>query len=351
MLNVCMFGAADRGGGVMAKQQMTFRLNGTNVNADYDPSHIALGASVYVSFSSSNDPIGFSSTAIDGAKQYWVRWITSSGTNVKLGSKFSVPEDFIERVETVIEGRIDSAAVRKALDRFADEIRPHRMHTTAELERSSLSVVFTVLERLDVVNRLKAPACKQEIAGYQSSLISYLLLTCFDRLGQPADWVPFGSWLESSRHKTERDMVLSEIDHEPDFLERCKLLHARYTELYGVKSSFYRFVNEVLSGATRGLLFCTVEIDTCTYPPEFLAQQVTSDQEKLKYLFKRRNDYTHRAGYEPPGGDWLGRSYCNPMQEFGNSSWKSIRTIGWPDILEVVVKDGLAAYLEDAIRE
>jgi hypothetical protein len=70
-----------------------------------------------------------------------------------------------------------------------------------------------------------------------------------------------------------------------------------------------------------------------------------SDAEKEIYLFKRRNDYAHKADFRPPGGEWLGRSYVNPVQEFHTDHWTTIRTIGWPEILDKVVRVGLARYL------
>jgi len=73
--------------------------------------------------------------------------------------------------------------------------------------------------------------------------------------------------------------------------------------------------------------------------------RVATDDEKEKYLFKRRNDYTHKADFRPPMGEWFARGTCSPVQEFKAKEWMSTHTRGWPDILEKAVRIGLAQYL------
>ena len=65
-----------------------------------------------------------------------------------------------------------------------------------------------------------------------------------------------------------------------------------------------------------------------------------SPEQKEKYLFKRRNDYTHKAGFRPPAGEWFGGSIGSPVQEFFASYWTSTRTHDWPGVLERAVRAG-----------
>jgi hypothetical protein len=87
-----------------------------------------------------------------------------------------------------------------------------RLYQTDELGGNSLSVVFTVLDRLAVCGRLREfypyPAVLK--SKLDDPLVSCLYLTCFDRLGQRAEWLDFGAWMQSSKHKVERDEIFQQ---------------------------------------------------------------------------------------------------------------------------------------------
>jgi hypothetical protein len=172
-------------------------------------------------------------------------------------------------------------------------------------------------------------------------LVSYLYLTCFDRLGQPAEWMDFGAWLESSKCENEREIVLKEASAAESLNESIRTAYRRYCAIYGMKSSFFRFLREILSSEIRKELLSSIEIDIMTGS----AARTATDEEKERYLFKRRNDYTHKSGFTPPPGEWFGGGVASPVQEFHATYWTSTRTLNWPDILEKAVRVGLARYL------
>ncbi len=234
--------------------------------------------------------------------------------------------------------------VNAAIAKFIGMIRMERFYQTRELADNPCSVVFTVIDRLEVCTRLRqSPLVPIEMAFVlDDPLVTYLYLTCFDRLGQPADWLDFGAWMESSKHKAERDGILQRVQsHELEVAIR--FAYREYNSLYGVKSSFFRFLRNLPSDFRRELLG-SIHQDISTYAPSMTGRYAT-DAEKEKYLFKRRNDYTHKADFRPPIGEWFARGIGSPVQEFNATNWTSTQTRGWPDILEKAVRIGLAGYL------
>ncbi|MBB4080799.1 hypothetical protein GGR28_003434 [Lewinella aquimaris] len=82
----------------------------------------------------------------------------------------------------------------------------------------------------------------------------YLKLTCFDKLGQPAEYMLFNNWIKSKKAKEERAIILSELNGL-SVENSAEALYNYYLKIYGVKNSFYRFITEVLPhGAKRQLL-------------------------------------------------------------------------------------------------
>jgi hypothetical protein len=91
--------------------------------------------------------------------------------------------------------------------------------------------------------------------------------------------------------------------------------------------------------------YCTEQY-VSPYAPDSPGRTAT-DSEKENYLFERRNDYTHKADFRPPAGEWFSGGRSNPVQEFKATKWTSTRTQGWPEILERTVRIGLARYISN----
>lgn len=173
-----------------------------------------------------------------------------------------------------------------------------------------------VQERLDLAKRileqgeqLRSPALtRHEDDGWShpylqhDALVNYLLLTCFDILGQPDEWLPFTSWLEASKTKCERDEAVSLISPSATPIEIAKKVYKKYSEVYGVKNSFYRFMDEILAVEMRERLLSSVKITEATKDGKPVS--VNNDSEKRKFLYESRNLFTHSA--QPTGNAHLG---------------------------------------------
>src|SRR5690606_21942010 len=147
---------------------------------------------------------------------------------------------------------------------------------------------------------------------HYSALRIYLALTCFDILGQPNEWMDFQSWLKSSKKTPERIKVFSAHEAK-DFSERLFRIHQDYTAIYGVKSSFYRFIREVISFENREKLLKSigvlkrikeaVDYDDGSHTPPVAVRIEVTDEMKEKFLFAARNSFTHKGiSYGDPAG-------------------------------------------------
>lgn len=139
----------------------------------------------------------------------------------------------------------------------------------------------------------------------REALVNYLLLTCFDRLGQKHGFTTFQDWLNSKRteHVDERQQVLQTVDISMPPLEVASALAEHYQALYGVRNSFYRGVESLPDELQKKLLeSITISFDPIygtlgpnTLTPGYpLNDQVLERRLKLKYLYDKRNAFTHR---------------------------------------------------------
>lgn len=135
----------------------------------------------------------------------------------------------------------------------------------------------------------------------------YLLLTCFDILGQRGEWLDFNSWLlcKKKEKKKEKDEIFQKNHFNGNPETYIASIHKEYSNIYGVKNSFYYFVQNVISQENRFKLFnsiSTTEIvseykinnDGTHSPP--CGKQIALDEDlKLKFLFQLRNSFTHKG--------------------------------------------------------
>lgn len=167
----------------------------------------------------------------------------------------------------------------------------------------------------------------------REALVMYLLLTCFDRLGQTRRFLTFHDWLQSkkSEHVTEREAVLQS---NPDLgrLDAARELQRAYTVAYGMKNAFYHGINSLPPSAHAHLL-STVSVirlhpDASRFPDRSLPPTPISDQSeeerlKMKYIFGKRNAFTHELAQQHfssiPAMSALGRNYQATAVE--GASW------------------------------
>lgn len=134
------------------------------------------------------------------------------------------------------------------------------------------------------------------------SLITYLLLTCFDVLGQKQNWLSFGSWLETKdeRIRIEREEIIRKIaDENLNLPQTTKYIYDEYNKIYGVKTSFFNFIREVIPPETRKELFEKIrvnirKIDFEKKKSEWSAENGSTKKKEI-YLFSIRNDFTHNS--------------------------------------------------------
>jgi len=126
------------------------------------------------------------------------------------------------------------------------------------------------------------------------SLMNYLLLTCFDILGQGGKFVSFEGWLHGSAYDGERESAKLCVPEGADPVAAAMALAKEYRSLYGHRVTFYRFLDEVLDSALRARLFDSLRLrlkkDATTDWTDFIEPQCPK-----RALYLLRNHYTHQG--------------------------------------------------------
>lgn len=152
------------------------------------------------------------------------------------------------------------------------------------------------------------------------SVCVYLLLTCFDLMGQNGEHKPFQDWLVSNRaeHKKQRAEARASILSPADEFETSHQLYQFYNRLFGVKTAFNRGIDSLKESARRSLLDSIDVAFQRDYDPNVSkrAEPVDWSPEKLdikrrEFIFQQRNRFTHRlegtiAMSGPSPGVWNG---------------------------------------------
>lgn len=120
-------------------------------------------------------------------------------------------DDDTDELHLPIQDLISKVEVTQALQAIAKNFNVQKMGLTSARRASPANTLLTVARRLDLCSRLAGSTGADLIGTHQRNLVVYLLLTCFDRLGQPAPYLPFESFLRSKKpkHKTLRDKALA----------------------------------------------------------------------------------------------------------------------------------------------
>ena len=196
----------------------------------------------------------------------------------------------------------------------------------------------------------------------RESLIIYLLLTCFDFLGQPAKVISFDDWLKNKNepYQTERADTFNSLSKELNHFEISIELYKKYKEIYGVKNSFYRGIND-LSEELKKKLLNSINVSfvegqqNAPKNVSLPSKPIEDEKRKLKYLYEKRNSFTHsleqyhicsapifsNVRFEN-GASWL--AFINDsrliygcvnqdLETYGKNDAYCYSTIGWPFIL------------------
>lgn len=196
---------------------------------------------------------------------------------------------------------------------------------------------------------------------YFDALMYYLLLTCFDLLGQPSEWVSFSEWLISIKKAEERQVVVSSVQPDLNPIEIARQFNCAYQETYGVKTSFNNFVLKILTDEERTELYSNIQIvrgrkdgdPNTSYPA---LGYINDEKKKLDFLFSLRNKFTHSAvimgsanagvfsqAYDAIIVDGKPRKgYVEIHREAKSGEWLIYEVRDWPFMLKRLVETALA---------
>lgn len=144
----------------------------------------------------------------------------------------------------------------------------------------------------------------------REALVVYLLLTCFDLLGQSQPHVPFIKWLTSNTPLLveERRVAAEGLDSEnSDCVSQALGLLNYYNKRHGATIAFYTGI-DLLPESSRSHLLSTVDVaeeDPEARKPEnknknisYCRIPINNDAKVLKlqkeYLYTKRNEFTHQ---------------------------------------------------------
>ena len=191
---------------------------------------------------------------------------------------------------------------------------------------------------------------------YFDSLRNYLLLTCFDLLGQPDQFMDFGRWLQASSAKEERDAIVDALDSGSELIQSMKSVHDKYLKIYGAKRAFYRFVEELLPTEVADALYYSVRIRKIDPEKNIELEKIDAPKKKLAFLYLLRNNYTHSGVItgSPAGGVF--RHWGKPVVIDGTPmlGWELIHyeergklrfeysVRDWPKVLIDVIRSGIS---------
>jgi hypothetical protein len=308
--------------------------------AAYDRSRLRLGALVHVE-DRQGEPKFFSKPTTS-SEPYAVSWIAPSEWYVVLtrGYRFHGPD--LDRLLKAVGGYATEDEVRAACDKCVREMPIEELYLTKTREQSLLGQFMTVVDRIELVQRLSTSESSKLLLDQYEPLVVYLMLTCFDVLGQPAEWRDFRSWLNGKEASTVGLTGSSPV-------EQSKQLYQAWSERYGVRNSFYRFMNEVLPSEALGRLLASIEYLILSNPPE-IRQQKGDDDKKKRWLFDVRNRFTHNAqvnrGYHPSMFHDLAPGRTQKQTRFGKKSWEVVNVEDWPQRIIEAVQCGLSAKMK-----
>lgn len=193
---------------------------------------------------------------------------------------------------------------------------------------------------------------------YVDALRNYLLLTCFDVLGQTREWIAFDAWLKAKKCREERAVAVGQLTDTTNPVAVASALHEKYVELYGVKLSFYNFIHTVISSDARTMLYQSIKVPTTLGSPQGINSNQAFDSARDELLFRIRNRYTHQAqsfgnssgGVFDPSEkhyDSGGREvkvWELVVSDFSEENQTNSFIRDWPNVLISVVKNGLENF-------
>ncbi len=198
-----------------------------------------------------------------------------------------------------LEGYISNDDLSKAFDNM-DDIDLTQAYNTEKRESTFQYQIYSILSRLDFIDRLYKIANKPEnviLSDPLSRLITHLLMTCCDKLGQTSEFIHFNNWLVSKKeiHLKQKIEAIDRISklNITDPVDISKEMYKTHIKYYGTKNSFDNFFNKCPPDLLNSFL-SSFNIIKFPFPLSENCYNY-SNEEKLKFLFDNRNSYTHNV--------------------------------------------------------
>ncbi|WP_156372929.1 hypothetical protein [Deinococcus sp. Leaf326] len=280
--------------------------------------------------------------------------------DVEVMLRHRLPFSFIRNLTlellSLLTGKISQKEIKNSINKQVKDFRVEDLYIDEKEESSPIGVINSVVKRLDLCEKLSAEATTQIIGAHQLSLVIYLYLTCFDLLGQPNDWMTFDSWINAKKLKIieEKDSIIKGLPENADYILATQALVKGYNQIYGVKSSFYNFMDNVLTDEAREKLLASIRYTSILNSSPDKRIKVFDEFRKKEYLLKVRNSYTHKARFQAgltiPFPKFDAKEEFAPMFiDYGQfMDKKELTQIGlsqWPSTLRETVLVGLAEYI------
>lgn len=285
----------------------------------------------------------------------WI-WVKDKFWTVKLSDGFNfapgVTEEILENISIFIEKDI----FYEKIEIIRKQIPLDKIHITKIQLNSPARRIIDITKRLKLLENLKKEHVLEELSCDWEPLTYYHIFTYFDLLGQNSEYKKWDNWIKSD-DKNYHNMIESLAESFRDNpIEFVKKLFDEYNKLYSVRNSFRNFINKILDDNDKKNLLNSIYIEERELPPKDIKKKcITNENDKIDFIFKLRNYYTHSLkqsdGVDPiflNEKNHLNSEYRIRLIEIEKNKATIYSTKGWPDVLDVTIKKGLASFIRNS---
>ena len=220
----------------MPLESVFFGVDNDRIEYQYDRSKLRLGGRVFVVSDAAGRPVLFSPDPLAGADEYYVQWISRSEWYVPLHRPPKTYPKLVASLSAELGELLEAGLAESAVRILAARVRPAHLFKTSEMRRNPVAALANVCSRLDLCRLLRQPEVERGLGPHHQPLVTYLLLTCFDRLDQAPDWLAFEHWLRSRRHAAEREAAAADIPPGLDPISAARILHESWNARHGASA-------------------------------------------------------------------------------------------------------------------
>jgi hypothetical protein len=317
-----------------------------------DPSSASIGSIVYVEMDQKGAPIRILLTPTRDSVAHNIT--ANVPWAITLRAEAQIDERLQQLAEELLSQYVDASDIRNVFRNAARGVPLTLLHTTDAATPGPVGVIRSVINRLELWSRLRDPNVNNGLWPFHGGLREYLLLTCFDLLGQDPHWMPFSQWLDDNSDKVSSERANALQERPTDGLQAARALNACYNKIYGVRRSFDNFINSVLPDQQRVRLLDSIHL---SYTPLKRDQRSVAwpadEKAKVQFLFDMRNAFTHHGAsmtfLEPHPQDAPRSPDPVTVYAMGTRVEHNRRVDwgvrNWPYELERSVASGLVAYV------